>query len=128
MPRLKAGSLIELTMETSSLLQELLAFGFRVFLLSALISLSTAILLFFVVRQTVVLPVKRIVSHMKAFADRPEDKRNIIDPAFNIVELREPSKDSSRCNHSSPLRCVKRNGMRNWGRRLPRSATTCAIC
>ena len=76
-------------METSFLRQELLAFGFRVFLLSALISLSTAILLFFVVCQTVVLPVKRIVSHMKTFADRLEDTRNIIDPASNIVELRE---------------------------------------
>ena len=89
MPRLKAGSLIELTMDTTAMRQELLSFGFRVFLLSAFISISTAGLLMLVIRQSIIAPIKRIASHMKAFATSPEDTRNIMVPRSNILELRE---------------------------------------
>lgn len=84
-----AGLLIEVTMETGPLRSAMIDYGLNVLLLSAVISIVTAALLFFAVRVLLVKPIKGVVGHMLSYAAAPEDARQIIVPSAGITELRE---------------------------------------
>ncbi len=88
-PVREAGLLIEVTMETAPLRSAMIEYGVRILLLSAVISVITAILLFLAVRRFLVIPIKRVVRDMQAYAADPEDARRIIKPQAGITELRE---------------------------------------
>jgi signal transduction histidine kinase len=87
-PVREAGLLIEITMETKPLRVALLDYGLRILLLSALISVVTAFLLFLAVRRLLVLPIRRVVRQIDAYAQNPEDARRLITPSASVVELR----------------------------------------
>lgn len=86
-PVQEAGLLIEVTMEGEPLRAAMLDYGFHILLLSALISIVTAFLLFLAVRRLLVLPIRRVVRHMQAYAEAPEDARRVIAPTARIEEL-----------------------------------------
>ena len=88
-PVREGGLLIEVTMETGPLRAAMLDYGLNVLLLSAVISIVTAALLFFAVRILLVKPIKGVVGHMLSYAAAPEDARQIITPQASITELRE---------------------------------------
>ncbi|MCG7493444.1 HAMP domain-containing sensor histidine kinase [Thalassobius sp. Cn5-15] len=88
-PVREAGLLIEITMETSGLRAAMVDYGFRVLILSAVISVVTALLLFLAVRAFLVKPIKGVVHHMKVYARDPEDTRRIITPESSLLELRQ---------------------------------------
>jgi signal transduction histidine kinase len=56
--------------------------------LSAVISIITAVLLFLAVRVFLVKPISRVVGSMRAYANAPEDARGVIAPSSSITELR----------------------------------------
>jgi len=85
----KAGLEIEITLHTSDLRQRMLDYGLRVFLLSLVISIITATLLFLAVRRFLVAPISRVVFHITAYKEAPEDHRLIIEPRAGITELHE---------------------------------------
>jgi signal transduction histidine kinase len=87
-PVQQAGTLIEVTMESGPLRRALLEYGLNILLLSALISGVTAALLFFAVRRLLVVPIRRVVRHMQAYAQAPEDARRVIEPTARVTELR----------------------------------------
>lgn len=84
-----AGLLIELTTDTKELRSAMIAYGLNILILSAVISVITAFLLFLSVRGFLVVPIKRVVRHMQAYAADPEDARHIIQPTAGVTELRE---------------------------------------
>ncbi|WP_425099958.1 sensor histidine kinase [Tropicibacter sp. S64] len=84
-----AGQLIEVTMDTEGLRMAMVDYGLRILLLSAVISIITAFLLFLAVRVLLVKPIKGVVGHMQAYAANPEDARRIIQPSASVRELRE---------------------------------------
>ncbi len=86
-PTRDAGQLIEITMPTEPLRAAMLDYGIRILLLSAVISVFTATLLFFAVRRLLVMPIKGVVSAMKSYAAAPEDARRIIEPTASVREL-----------------------------------------
>ena len=88
-PLREAGLLIEVTMEAGPLRTAMIDYGLRILLLSAVISVITASLLFFAVRIFLVKPIKRVVDHMQSYALAPEDGRRIISPSAGITELLE---------------------------------------
>ncbi|WP_116087267.1 HAMP domain-containing sensor histidine kinase [Tropicimonas sp. IMCC34011] len=88
-PVREAGLLIEVTLETSRLRAEMIDYGLRILLLSAVISVLTAALLFFAARGFIVAPIKRVVDAMQSYASAPEDARRIITPEAKVLELRE---------------------------------------
>lgn len=88
-PVQQAGLQIEVTMYTSGLRAAMLEYGQRIFLLSLVISVITAILLFLAVRRFLVTPIRRVVSHIIAYKDAPEDITQIIEPSAGITELHE---------------------------------------
>jgi signal transduction histidine kinase len=83
-----AGLLIEITMETGPLRQAMVEYGLRILFLSALISVVTAFLLFLAVQRMLVVPIRRVVRHMQAYSQAPEDARNLIAPTAEVEELR----------------------------------------
>ena len=84
-----AGLLIEVTMPTEPLRNAMIDYGIRILILSAVISIFTATLLFFAVRALLVKPIKGVVSAMKSYAAAPDDARRIIEPAASVRELSE---------------------------------------
>jgi len=83
-----AGLLIEITMETGPLRASMVEYGLRILFLSALISAVTAFLLFLAVQRLLVVPIRRVVRHMTAYAEAPEDARRVIAPSAEVEELR----------------------------------------
>lgn len=84
-----AGLLIEVTMETERLRAAMIDYGVRILILSAVISVITAFLLFLAVRRLLVRPIKGVVGYMQSYAAAPEDARTIIQPDASVTELRE---------------------------------------
>ncbi|MEL7026421.1 MAG: sensor histidine kinase, partial [Pseudomonadota bacterium] len=84
-----AGLLIEVTVETEPLRAAMLDYGVRILILSAVISIFTATLLFLAVRRFLVRPIRGVVGAMQSYATAPEDARRIIKPSAGIKELRE---------------------------------------
>lgn len=88
-PVQQAGELIEVTMEEAPLRRAMLDYGFNILILSAVISVITAFLLFLSVRIFLMKPIKGVVRHIQTYAKAPEDARTIITPKAGIRELRE---------------------------------------
>ncbi len=88
-PVQQAGLLIEITMESAPLRNAMIDYGLRILFLSALISVVTAFFLFLSVQRLIVLPIRRVVRHMQAYAEAPEDARRVIAPTAKVVELRD---------------------------------------
>lgn len=88
-PVQKAGTLIEVTMLTAPLRSAMIEYGVRILVLSAVISVITAMLLFLAVRRFLVAPIRSVIQHMQSYAQAPEDARRIISPQAGLLELRE---------------------------------------
>ncbi len=88
-PVQEAGLLIEVTMPTQPLRAAMIDYGLRILLLSAVISVFTALLLFLAVRRLLVKPIKGVVEAITRYAAAPEDARRIIEPQATVRELRE---------------------------------------
>lgn len=88
-PVREAGLLIEVTMPTEGLRAAMFDYGLRILVLSAVISIFTASLLFLAVRVFLVRPIRGVVDHMQRYAAAPEDARRIIEPSAGVTELRE---------------------------------------
>jgi signal transduction histidine kinase len=83
------GLLIEVTMDEMPLRAAMLEYGRNVLILSAFISIVTALLLFLSVQVLLVRPIKGVVDHMQSYAKAPEDARQIITPSAGVKELRD---------------------------------------
>lgn len=85
----QAGQLIEITMDAQPLHAAMVDFGLRILAISALFSVATALMLNLAAQRLILKPIRRVIQHMTAYADAPEDVRHIITPDARIVELRD---------------------------------------
>ena len=83
------GLLIEITLDSGDLRTAMIDYGLRILWLSLVISVITALLLFWAVHGFLVRPIRRVVGNMQAYAAVPEDARHVIEPSATISELRE---------------------------------------
>lgn len=104
------GILIEITLQSGPLRSAMVDYGLRILGMSALISAVTAVLLFMAVRRLIVVPIRRVVRHMQAYAEAPEDARRVIEPTAGVVELRvaEEALQSMQTQLTSALRQKER--------------------
>jgi signal transduction histidine kinase len=84
-----AQSEIEVTLHEWPMREAMIAQGRRILYISLAISLATAALLFLAVQRLIVRPIGRVVEHMTAYRDDPEDASRIIAPTNSVRELRE---------------------------------------
>jgi len=87
-PVQEAGLLIEVTMDAGPLRREMRAYAGRILVISLIISVATAGLLFLAVRRLIVEPMRRVVTSMEDYAKAPEDARRVITPSATVTELR----------------------------------------
>lgn len=85
----QAGQLIEITMPTAPLRAGMIEYGLRLLVISAAFSILTAILLNLAAQRMILVPIRRVIRHMSAYANAPEDPRHIISPDARLAELRE---------------------------------------
>ncbi|MEE2859333.1 MAG: sensor histidine kinase [Paracoccus sp. (in: a-proteobacteria)] len=85
----QAGQLIEITMQTQPLRQAMIDYALRLLGVSAMFSILTAILLFLAAQRLILVPIRRVITHMTAYANAPEDARHIIIPDARLAELNE---------------------------------------
>ncbi len=85
----EAGLSIEVTMSSTPLRGAMIDYGVQVLILSAVISVITALLLFVAVRGFLLRPIHRVVRQIKSYAAAPQDARLVITPSANVQELRE---------------------------------------
>ncbi|KGF67623.1 histidine kinase [Hoeflea sp. BAL378] len=78
---------IELVLEDAPLRHAMLIYGRNVFLLSVLISVITASMVFFAINRLLFRPVRRVTENMQAFSEDPENPGNIIIPGPAVDEL-----------------------------------------
>lgn len=88
-PVRNAGLLIEITMDTGAMRMAMIDYGIRILILSAVISVITAFLLFLAMRALLLKPIAGVVGHMQRYAESPEDGRRIIEPSASVTELRD---------------------------------------
>ncbi|MBN8290831.1 HAMP domain-containing histidine kinase [Rhodobacter sp. NTK016B] len=88
-PVQEAGLLIEVTMNADPMRDSLQDYAMRILVLSLIISVATAALLFLSVQRLIVTPIRRVVRSMATYAKAPEDARSLIVPDSRVTELRE---------------------------------------
>lgn len=86
-PRFGAGDDIDIIIDETPLRHAMIEYGIRIFWLSALISIITAGLIFFVLHVVIVRPVRRLTENMVAFRRNPEDARRLIAPSQRADEI-----------------------------------------
>lgn len=74
------GVAIDLVLEDAPLRHAMLIYGRNVFLLSVLISVITAALVFFAINRMMIGPIRRMTQNMRDFSTDPEKPAHIIEP------------------------------------------------
>ena len=85
----QAGQLIEITMATAPLRLAMIEYGLRLLLLSAAFAVLTALVLNLAAQRLILVPIRRVINNMTAYAAAPEDARNVITPDARLAEVRE---------------------------------------
>ncbi len=86
-PRFGAGESIEIVFDETPLRHAMLKYGKNILLLSLVISIITASLVYIVLHFVFVRPMRRITGNMVAFRDNPEDARRVIAPSVRADEI-----------------------------------------
>lgn len=82
-----AGMLIDVTLHTGPMRAAMIDYGLRILLLSAVISVLTAAMLFLAARHAIVKPIQRVIDSMRAYSEAPDDATRIIQPSAGVTEL-----------------------------------------
>ena len=78
---------IELVLDEAPLRGEMIEFGWRIFMLSLVISFITATAVYFALHWLLVRPMRRITGAMVSFKANPEDARRIVTPSSRRDEV-----------------------------------------
>ncbi len=81
------GILVEVVFDEAALHEELVDFGTRILLLSLLISIITAALVYLTLHLVMVRPMRRITENMTHFSEAPEDATRVIQPSERSDEI-----------------------------------------
>lgn len=82
-----SGAIIEVVMSDDALRRAMLAYSGNVFIISLLISLSTAGLIYITLNRLMIRPVQRLTNNMHAFAADPENPALVMEPEKGGDEL-----------------------------------------
>ena len=78
---------VELIFDDQEMCEAIIDFSLRIALLSLVISLFTAALVYLALHWLLVRPMRRLMENMTAFADNPEDARRVIQPSNRRDEI-----------------------------------------
>jgi signal transduction histidine kinase len=92
-PPQMTGDLIEIALREEPLRQAMYRFGFNILILSIVLSLLVAAMVFAALNYVIVRPMLRLRTNMLAFGDNPEDRSRIIVPSKRNDELGEAERE-----------------------------------
>jgi len=90
------GVRVEMLVEEAPLRAEMLDFGVRIFWLSIVIALITAVLVYVALAWTLVAPVRRFAASVIAFGRDPEDPDAIVPPTDRSDEIGQAQRELAR--------------------------------
>jgi signal transduction histidine kinase len=73
----ESDMIIELVMTDDALRKDMLKYAKMMFLLSLLISIITAVLIFLAINRMMILPIRRLTKSMQKFSEQPEDPARV---------------------------------------------------
>jgi len=82
-----SGDMIEVALFEKPLREAMIRFGINVFLLSVVLSVIVAGLVYLALNMVLIRPIKRLTRNMMAFAKNPEDRSRIIVPSKRRDEI-----------------------------------------
>lgn len=82
-----SGDMIEVAMHEKPMRDAMLRYGLNILLLSVILSLIVAGLIFAALNRTLVKPIRNLSAKMVAFGDRPEDSSRVIVPSARSDEI-----------------------------------------
>lgn len=83
----ESDMVIELVMTDGALRKDMLKYAKMMFLISLLISLFTAVLIFLAINRMMILPIRRLTHSMQRFSEQPEDPARVFAPDRSRGEL-----------------------------------------
>jgi len=86
-PRFGGGEFIEIVIDDTPLRQDMFVYSGNVLVLSVVISIFTAALVFLVLNRALVMPMMRITENMVRFRRRPEDASRVMVPSARRDEI-----------------------------------------
>lgn len=99
MPRFEGGDFIEIVLDETPLREAMLIYGRNVFVLSLIISIFTASLVFLMLHLLLVRPMRAITSNMVAFRENPGDDRRVIRPTARADEIGVAERELAGLQH-----------------------------
>ncbi|HET7411183.1 MAG TPA: HAMP domain-containing sensor histidine kinase [Pararhizobium sp.] len=81
------GMVIDMVLDDTGLRHAMLIYARNVLILSLILSLITASLVFFAIRRTLIRPIQEMSNNMRAFSEAPEDASRIIAPDARDDEI-----------------------------------------
>jgi signal transduction histidine kinase len=82
-----SGARIEIAVDEAPLREAMFAYAGNILILSIILSLSVAAMIFLVLSSVLVRPIRRITRNMLAFSSSPEDRTRIIQPSGRRDEI-----------------------------------------
>jgi signal transduction histidine kinase len=82
-----SGDLIEVALYEAPLRQAMIGYGVNILILSVILSMIVAGLVFAALNVVLVRPIKRLTGNMVAFAENPEDRSRLIAPSDRSDEI-----------------------------------------
>ena len=119
--------IIEVVLDEAPLQTALAAFSWRIFGLSIVISLITAMLVFLTLQWLMVRPMRRITENMITFREDPEDANRVIQPTGRRDEIGTAQHELAGMQKRLRATLNQRPISRHSARRSPRSITICAV-
>jgi signal transduction histidine kinase len=82
-----SGDVIEVALYEKPLRQAMIGYGINIFILSVVLSVIVASLVYLALNMVLIRPMKRLTRNMLAFAQNPEDRSRIITPSARRDEI-----------------------------------------
>ncbi len=83
----ESDMIIELVMTEDALRKDMLKYSKMMFLISLLISLITAVLIFLAINRMMIMPIRRLTNSMQLFSEHPEDPTRVFEGDRSRGEL-----------------------------------------
>lgn len=83
----ESDMIIELVMTDDALRKDMLKYSKMMFLISLLISLITAVLIFLAINRMMIMPIRRLTKSMQLFSEQPEDPARVFEGDRSRGEL-----------------------------------------
>ncbi len=110
-----SGDVIEVALLEAPLREAMFGYGFNILILSIILSIIVAGLVFAALNVVLVRPMQRLTRNMLAFRQNPEDCPASSRPRPGATRSALPSANCTTCSRNWRPCCSRRTGWRRWG-------------